>query len=416
MSAPDSGIAAAETVPLPPGPLVGRAHPDGGPSAPAGIWTTVRSRLRAWRLWIILALVLCFVVVLGILGSSGDDDAALSPANPAPGGAMAAATILREQGVDVRTPGSYEEALALLEERGDQSTLFLHDPSGFLGPEQLADLFGLAARQVLVEPDFVQLAELAPDIRSAGVFPEQDTPLDAKCPSPDAAAAKSIDAGGFAYRAPVICFPASDGGTAGGAYAANGDGSVVVLGNSALLANESLANRGNAALALRTLGSTDTLVWYLPTVSDVPAAEAPGDPRTLLPGWVDPLLLWLLVIAALAMLWRGRRLGPLAAEPLPVVVRSAETAEGRARLYQDAHATDRAAATLRAAALARLAVRLRLGPGSSTDMVVRAVARSTGRPEHEVNSLLNGTLPDGDAALVQWSQDLQALEEEVTAS
>ena len=67
-------------------------------------------------------------------------------------------------------------------------------------------------------------------------------------------------------------------------------------------------------------------------------------------------------VAVLAMLWRGRRLGPLAAEPLPVVVRSAETAEGRARLYQDGRSLDRAAATLRAAALTRLSARLRLGP------------------------------------------------------
>lgn len=376
---------------------------------------TLRARLRAWRLWIILALVLCLVVTLTVLGSSGSDDTALSPANPAPAGAMAAATILAEQGVDVRTPASHEEALDLLADRGGQSTLFLYDPNGFLGPDQLAELNGLARRQVLMEPGFLQLTGLAPDIRSAGVLPEQDPALEAECSAPDASAAGSIDSGGLAYRAPVTCFPAA-GVAAGGAYAGNDDGSVIVLGNAALLANESLANRGNAALALRTLGSTDTLVWFLPTVSDVPAAEAPADFRTLLPGWLDPLLLWLLVVAALAMFWRGRRLGPLAAEPLPVVVRAAETAEGRARLYQDAQSTDRAAQTLRAAALTRLAVRLRLGPGSSTGTVVRAVAAATGRPEAEVSSLLNGALPASAAALVQWSQDLQALEEEVTAS
>ena len=376
---------------------------------------TLRARLRAWRLWIILALVLCLVVTLAVLGSSGSDDTALSPANPAPAGAMAAATILAEQGVDVRTPASHEEALDLLADRGGQSTLFLYDPNGFLGPDQLAELNGLARRQVLMEPGFLQLTGLAPDIRSAGVLPEQDPALEAECSAPDASAAGSIDSGGLAYRAPVTCFPAA-GVAAGGAYAGNDDGSVIVLGNAALLANESLANRGNAALALRTLGSTDTLVWFLPTVSDVPAAEAPADFRTLLPGWLDPLLLWLLVVAALAMFWRGRRLGPLAAEPLPVVVRAAETAEGRARLYQDAQSTDRAAQTLRAAALTRLAVRLRLGPGSSTGTVVRAVAAATGRPEAEVSSLLNGALPASAAALVQWSQDLQALEEEVTAS
>ena len=386
----------------------GTPDSSGGPAA----GTALRARLRAWRVWIILALVLCLVVLVGLLGSA-PDDAALSPGNPAPSGAMAAATILAEQGVEVRVPGSFEETVGLLEDQGARTTVLLYDPNSFLAPEQLAKLNGLARRQVLVAPSFTQLTELAPGIRSAGVLPEGDAVLDARCAVPDAAAAESIDAGGFAYSAPITCFSPPDRDA--GSYAANDDGGVIVLGNPALLANESLASRGNAALVLRTLGSTDTLVWYLPTARDIPAAAAPGDPRALLPHWVDPLLVWLLVVAVLAMLWRGRRLGPLTAEPLPVVVRSAETAEGRARLYQDGHAADRAAATLRSAALTRLAARLRLGPAGSTEAVVQAVAGSTGRPEREIDQLLNGPYPAGDAALVQWAQDLQALEEEVTA-
>ena len=390
------------------------------PSAAAAGLRALRARLRAWRVWIILALVLCAVVLLRILTGAGSDGAPLSPNNPAPAGAMAAAEILGEQGVDVRSPGSFEETLDQLEENGDQSTLLLFDPDGFLSQEQLAELNGLARRQVLVEPTFFQLSELAPGIRSAGVLPATDAPLSAACDAADAQAAERITAGGYAYRAPAVCFPPPDnsaGSSAGtGSYAADDDAGVVVLGNAAVLANEALADHGNAALALRTLGSTGTLVWYLPTVSDTPAAAVPEDPRALLPGWVDPLLLWLFVVAVLAMLWRGRRLGPLAAEPLPVVVRSAETAEGRARLYQDGRALDRAAATLRAAALTRLSARLRLGPAGSTDTVVRAVAAATGRSVHEVDRLLNRAAFAGDAALVQWSQELQALEEEVTAS
>ena len=122
-----------------------------------------------------------------------------------------------------------------------------------------------------------------------------------------------------------------------------------MLGYTGLLANESIAGNGNAALALWSLGSADTLVWYLPVPADIPAGEAPANPFSLLPDWVNPLLVWTLVVAALAAFWRGRRLGPLAMEPMPVVVRAAETAEGRARLYQDSRALDRAADNLRAA-------------------------------------------------------------------
>ena len=377
----------------------------------------LRARLRAWRLWIILALVLCLVVVLGVLRSPGPAAPGLSPENPAPDGAMAAARILQEQGVEVLLPGSFDEALDVLDDKGSSATLLLVDPNSFLSGEQLAEFSGTARRTVLVQPTFAQLSALAPGIRSAGVVPEDGSGSEqrAACDEPDAEAAGSVDAGGLAYRAPVVCFPVPGGDGGAGTYAADDEGAVV-LGNTAFLANGTLASRGNAALALRTLGSTQTLVWYLPTAADIPAAELPADPRTLLPEWVDPLLLWLLVVAALAMFWRGRRLGPLAVEPLPVVVRSAETAEGRARLYQDGRASDRAAETLRAAALTRLAAKLRLGPQATADMVVRAAAQATGRAVDDVDRLLNRPLPARDAELVHWSQDLQALEEEVTAS
>ena len=45
----------------------------------------------------------------------------------------------------------------------------------------------------------------------------------------------------------------------------------------------------------------------------------------------------------LLALWRARRLGPVVAEPLPVVVRAAETVEGRARLYRRGGARGQAA-------------------------------------------------------------------------
>ena len=51
--------------------------------------------------------------------------------------------------------------------------------------------------------------------------------------------------------------------------------------------------------------------------------------------------LWLVVV--LVALWKGRRLGPLVAEQLPVVVRASETVEGRGRLYRSRRARDRAA-------------------------------------------------------------------------
>ncbi|GDY74619.1 hypothetical protein SAV31267_041040 [Streptomyces avermitilis] len=75
----------------------------------------------------------------------------------------------------------------------------------------------------------------------------------------------------------------------------------------------------------------------------------------LLPsGWLWGTL-QLFIAAALAALWRARRLGPLVPERLPVAIRASETVEGRARLYRKANARDRAAAALRSTTRTRLA-------------------------------------------------------------
>ena len=146
-----------------------------------------------------------------------------------------------------------------------------------------------------------------------------------------------------------------------------------------IISNGRLDEHGNAALALRTLGSSDHLVWYLPGIADVTTADAPKTLDELAPPWVAFLGPWLALVAVLAMVWRGRRLGPLVFEPLPVVVKAVETAEGRARLYHDAHAVDRAADNLRAGTLVRLARVLRLGPDAESTAIVDAAARHLGR-------------------------------------
>ncbi|MFZ3454244.1 DUF4350 domain-containing protein [Arthrobacter sp. 7Tela_A1] len=391
--------------------------PDGAAFLPARAPGSLRRRLRAWRLWIVLALVLAGGVALSLLTSAGEDRIPLSADNPAPDGAKAAASVLRAQGVDVVVPADYDAALTALEPGG--ATLLLVDPNEYLDSGQLGQLAGAADKTVLVEPTFLQLAELAPEIAQAGLVPEafleSGSAPAADCSAPAAAAAGSVTAGGLAYRGQVTCFPVTGNSEPpAGVYASSADGSDSVLGFTGLLTNETIARDGNAALALHVLGSTDTLVWYLPVPSDILPGAAPANPFSLFPAWVDPLLIWTLVVAAAAIFWRGRRLGPLALEPMPVVVRAAETADGRARLYQDSRALDRAADNLRAATLVRLAARLRLGPGSTAAAVVDAAAHASGRPATDIDNLLNRHVPATDRDLVTWSQELLDLEEAIT--
>lgn len=376
---------------------------------------TVSGRLRLARPWIILGALLLAVVVVSTLTAGVGERVPLAPDNPEPGGARAIAEVLKNSGVDVVHVSSLAEAESALQDSGD--TLVLHDPAGWLDSNQLALLgSGAADRLVLIEPSLPILRELAPEIRSAGLVPtESGESLPAQCSNGDATTAGETTAGGRTYRGEVTCFLPSQGGgeSPGGTFATTNSGDVVVLGNGDVLSNALVADHGNAALSLRVLGSTPTLVWYQPTLDDLAPSEEPVDPQSLLPPFVDPLMLWLLITAVLAILWRGRRLGPLVTEPLPVVVRSAETAAGRARLYQDAKAVDHAARTLRAGTLSRLAQALRVPASGSRAEVIGAAVRKTGRDHADLERLLNTYAPHTDAQLVRWSQELEDLEQEI---
>jgi hypothetical protein len=119
------------------------------------------------------------------------------------------------------------------------------------------------------------------------------------------------------------------------------------------------------------------------------------------------------IAVLLFALWRARRLGPVVAEPLPVVVRAAETVEGRARLYRRSGARGQAAGALRAGVISRLRSQVGLPRGPRPEAVVDAVSSRTGRPAPDVHRLLYGAAPPDDAALVRLADDLDALEREV---
>ncbi len=383
---------------------------DGGSVAATG-----RRRLRRALPGVLLAFVIVAVVVLGLLTRNDADTTPLSPGNATPTGARAVAEVLGDRGVEVvhaRTLADAEAARARL----GGATLFFSDPNGWLNEEQLSSLDRSFPSRVLAAPSERQLLVLAPEILPAGLAEVERGSVRAGCDEEEARTAGEITGGGQLYSAPVECFrsPAVDGGT-GASYAAVGG--TVVLGNPGILTNGTIEEAGNASLALSTLGAGESLIWYQPTTADLAGATGtPANPLKLLPDWVNTLMLWLLGCALLAMLWRGRRLGPLAVEPLPVVVSAAETAEGRARLYQGSRAVRHAAANLRAAALSRAAVRLRLPPSSARAAVVEAVARKTGRRPEDIHFLLDGPPPSTEKDLARWAQQLLDLEKEINNS
>jgi hypothetical protein len=188
----------------------------------------------------------------------------------------------------------------------------------------------------------------------------------------------------------------------------------VLFGADQALTNGQILRADNAAVALRLLGQQDRLVWYVPSVDDLVGDDGVSL-QALIPRWVQPGL-WVLVLATVALiLWRARRLGALATEPLPVVVRAVETTRSLGRLYRRSGDRAHAAEALRRAARRRCAERLRAGTGVSLDALVREVARRSGRPQQNVQDLLGrqdaGPMSDHD--LITLAHELAELDREV---
>ncbi len=422
MSASTTGF---ETVAPGPGPVAEESEQQG------------HRRLAWWRrnrsLVLIAVLLLLGVVVTVAATPRGAGDP-LAPDNPAPDGARALAQVLGERGVTVTDPQSFDDVL----EQAEQGVSVLVLDAQVLPPDLLRELRGTGADLVLVDPTLPVLQVLAPELSLGGTAAVYTSAPG--CEDPDARVAGEARGGGSRYVAasgvPVpgvqgeqpsataevsICYPPGSGtNPAAGSYAVVEDAAqqrrVVVHGQPDVLSNRWLAEEGNAALAMRSLGRTDTLLWY--RVDPFDAALAPGEDGPvsavdLLPSWVGWTALQLLVVTAVAVLWRSRRLGRLVPERLPAVVRSAETTEGRARLYRAAGARSKSAQVLRVASRRRLAARLATGSVSDPATVARLAAAASGRDPVTVGLLLEGPDPTDDAGLVRLADDLDRLEREV---
>ena len=186
---------------------------------------------------------------------------------------------------------------------------------------------------------------------------------------------------------------------------------LTVLGAPDAATNRFVTEADHAGVMVRLLGGSPRLVWFHPTTEDLADNPPPADEASVWPPWLGSVLALLSLAFVVLALARGRRLGRLVAEPLPVVVRAAETTESRAELYRVARDRGRAATVLRRATATRLAARLGLPASVPPATLVPAVADATGVEPVEVGALLLGPPPADDHALVSLAQQLAHLEE-----
>lgn len=370
------------------------------------LWTRSRGLLAA-----LLALLL-FGLVYAI-ARSGENHGRLDPRSPDRSGSRATARLLTQGGVTVDVATTAADAAA---RTGPDTTLLITVPD-LLTPDQLSLIRNAMERSsgriVLVAPGPSSLSVLAPDAHVASVA-EVDS-VAPGCALPAARRAGNVELGGILYATATSgadsCYRVDGGASLLRLPAAEGRGDTVLLGAPDPLYNHRLDDQGNASLTLQLLGEHPNLVWYLPSLSDDSVASEQRDFLDLIPGGWRWGALQLAIAAAVTALWRARRLGPVVPEPLPVAVRAAEATEGRARLYRRANARARAAEALRQATRSRLAPLVGVPPAQThdADMLTAAVAAHVGASSPEVRSLLYGTAPADDAALLRLADDLDAL-------
>ncbi len=375
--------------------------------------TTGRMFKRA-LFWIGAAVFVLLIAVISIgIAAPSIGGPPLDSDNPGPAGSMAVAEVLRQQGVTVTATSTLKETREAISDPAS-TTLFIYDHDLFLNASQLRDAVGLAEHVIIAEPSFSELRTIAPEVAQAGIVAGE---LDADCDLTAVTKAGTVSGGGYGYRVTdedadaVSCLGSGDG-----AYSLielrRETGRLSILGASGALTNEFVINNGNAAFALNLLGENDTLLWYIPSFQDLPQ----GGPQTmaeLTPGWVNPVLILLVISFIAAAVWRGRRFGPLVVENLPVTVRASETMLGRARLYQKSSSRLRALDALRIGSIQRLAALCGLPRVASLDDVIAAVASVTAAQPGGIRALLVDARPLTDRDLIEASDSLLTLERDV---
>jgi hypothetical protein len=370
---------------------------------------------QRWRnaRWVVLALIVIVgVAALSTYLTAPRPGGRMDPGSTSPEGARALVTLLRDHGVDVVAA----DDIAAVERAAHPGTLLVVVQTFHLiDDDLLRQLSDLPGDRLLVEPVSRTRESLAPEIRLDGA-----TTFGGAKPDCDLREAK---------RAGAVQFGLSD------AYEASGkvpvtrcyDGALVrysrdgrdvtVVGTADFMTNEGLLKQGNAALAMNLAGTRPRVIWYAPQHAEGTDESGGGATLTdLIPDQVTWIVWQLCLVVALLAWWKGRRIGPLVAEQLPVVVRASETVEGRGRLYRSRRARDRAAEALRTATLQRLLPRLGLGHGAQPQAVVQTVAERSGLHAQAVAHTLFGPPPASDPLLVDLAHELDTIERQVAQS
>jgi len=367
------------------------------------------------------------------------------------------ADLLRAKGITIKRESRSSDALLSTWALKGQATLFIPTPE-YVHPDYLWMLrrSPTSTRVVLVEPNAKQVREAVPvlgvgNTRWATRVASPGTGCALTSAGPADVVRTQYGATKQAEVAPKVCY---DNGLVAIDFLSV---EFVLAGSADPFRSDRLSEHDNATLAVDLLSTKPTVVWLdlhatepkpktyseenpglgqplpslqpgnerarpdasprpEPSLSDLPdrgvALPPDEEPESPFPQWLLPLALMLL-LAFIAMAFaRGRRLGAPVTEPLPIDVRGAETAIGRAKLYRRAKARGAALETLRQEARRRLAEALKTR--TDRESLLDALAARTGHPRDWLTIVLFGPEPQDDSELEIRTTELLRLVQQVT--
>lgn len=369
---------------------------------------TARQRWRGGRTVLLGIVVVGIVFTITTVMTAPRPGGRMDPTATSSEGAHAIVTLLRDHGVDVIVA---DDVAAVERAAQPDSLVVTVQTRNLVDEDLLRRLAAVPGDRLVVEPASKTREILAPRVRrSAGTVggpPECDLREATRAGDVQFGASDTFEASGDlpvtkCYDGAVVRY--TDAGR-----------TVTVVGSADFMMNSGLLKQGNAALAMNLAGTRERVIWYAPQRSE---GESSGSATLfdLIPDNVRWMVAQLCIVVLLLAIWKGRRLGPLVAERLPVVVRASETVEGRGRLYRSQRAGDRAADALRTATLQRLTPRLGLGPNAEPSAIVAAIAARCGRDAGTVGHLLYGPPTETDTDLVNLANALDDIERQVAQS
>ncbi|WP_078311604.1 MULTISPECIES: DUF4350 domain-containing protein [unclassified Mycobacterium] len=375
--------------------------------------TATSPRLRdRWRTWAwILAALTGIVVTALLVTKTPRPEGYLDPDAVTQRGGHALAQLLRDRGVTVTRATTISE---VREAMRPGSQLMVLD-NGNISDEILDVLVEIPGDRLLLAPFSATRERLAAQVRITSYQGNEIT--EPRCDLREAQRAGVIQT----YIGPTYTFTRPGPGQVS-CYAGtlvryqDGNQTITVLGDDTPLTNVQLAKQGNAALAMNLAGRSSHLVWYVPERPKVGTSAQPKSMGDLIPNQVSMAIWQLCIVVLLLAIWRGRRLGPVVAEKLPVIVRASETTEGRGRLYRSRRARDLASDSLREAARYRIVRRLGLPVDEIPQVITATVAERIGRNPVEIHHVLFGPVPTDDQQLSNLTQQLDIIERQVRDS